>query len=504
MWSSSDNNLFKNRVLFKAGFGERAQDRVITIPEPQAAAYTVFRKHQSEFKVHDRVLICDLGGGTANFSSYYVTSMKPVTVRSISDGIGFLCGGTAIDKFFYLELSRSFGSDWNSIPVTLKGQGSLLMRDFERIKTKFDGSTTPTTSHEIKILGRKISKILGRPRDAVVLTPEMIRRFFDPVISRIKGLIEEQLKKAMDQPYPFMNKIVLVGGLSSSPYVQQQLLGTFNQPDKLKVITTLNPELAVAHDLVYHGLETQSTGVQKSPQFYGIGSGPLRVATFPDQQHKGDTMKVRERVEWVLSKHGEYTPQFCHRMEKTIFHTHPRDTESRTVLIYSCDLSTGPEHVDDHGVNIAGLIMVELSELPPGYLSYGQNIIPAVICTTPGPELHTLKITVEVEGHGDHGHPVVLEQYVEPDWTPDLSHLEPIQIYSVEPLDPDHENLRDNLLHTLCNDEVLPLFGIYSYCPPDAFGCMEHNRREIAHRKQQHRSEASNPPPLIRLAMLMI
>ncbi|KAJ5958918.1 uncharacterized protein N7479_006068 [Penicillium vulpinum] len=38
---------------------------------------------------------------------------------------------------------------------------------------------------------------------------------------------------------------------------------------------------------------------------------------------------------------------------------------------------------------------------------------------------------------------------------------------------------------------------IYSYYPPHAFACVDHHRCEIAHRKQQHRSEASNPPPLI-------
>ncbi|KAH8423871.1 uncharacterized protein LDX57_001623 [Aspergillus melleus] len=103
----------------------------------------------------------------------------------------------------------------------------------------------------------------------------------------------------------------------------------------------------------------------------------------------------------------------------------------------------------------------------------------------------------QVRHYADHqGRPVVLEQYVEPDWTPDPSHLVPIQVYSVELLDPDHEYLRDYLLHTFCNDEFLPLFEVHSYCPPDAFDCMEHNRREIAHRKQQHRSEVSNPPGL--------
>ncbi|KAL2869905.1 uncharacterized protein BJX67DRAFT_378950 [Aspergillus lucknowensis] len=100
--------------------------------------------------------------------------------------------------------------------------------------------------------------------------------------------------------------------------------------------------------------------------------------------------------------------------------------------------------------------------------------------------------------YSDHlGNPVFLEEYVEPDWTPEEVHQVPIQVYSTVPLDDDHENLRDYLLNSFWDEEVKPLFEIYSYRPPDAYACMEHHRREIAYRKQQHSSGAPNPPPLI-------
>ncbi|KAJ5782358.1 hypothetical protein N7457_004132 [Penicillium paradoxum] len=105
----------------------------------------------------------------------------------------------------------------------------------------------------------------------------------------------------------------------------------------------------------------------------------------------------------------------------------------------------------------------------------------------------------QVRHYSDHlGHAVVLERHVA-SYTPDPSDLVPIQIYSLVPLDADHEQLRAYLMHSFFNEEVLPLFEIYSYCPPDPFTCIEHHRREIAHRKQQHRSGVSNPPPLIPL-----
>ncbi|KAJ9484749.1 hypothetical protein VN97_g8620 [Penicillium thymicola] len=70
-------------------------------------------------------------------------------------------------------------------------------------------------------------------------------------------------------------------------------------------------------------------------------------------------------------------------------------------------------------------------------------------------------------------------------------------VYSRVPLDDDHEQLREYLMQSFIDEELKPLFEIYSYCPPDAFACIEHNRREIACRKQLHRSGVENPPLLI-------
>ncbi|KAF7519657.1 hypothetical protein PCG10_009823 [Penicillium crustosum] len=104
----------------------------------------------------------------------------------------------------------------------------------------------------------------------------------------------------------------------------------------------------------------------------------------------------------------------------------------------------------------------------------------------------------QVRTYADHlGHPVVLEQYVNPEYEPEPSELVAFQVYSLVPLDDDHDKLRDYLMQIFWNNEVKPLFEIYSYRPPDGFACIEHNRIEIARRKQQHQSGVKNPLPLI-------
>lgn len=104
----------------------------------------------------------------------------------------------------------------------------------------------------------------------------------------------------------------------------------------------------------------------------------------------------------------------------------------------------------------------------------------------------------QVRTYTDHlGHPVVLEQYVSPEYETDPDLETSIQVYSLVPLDNDHEELREYLMQTFSDDEVKPLFEIYSYRPPDGFACVEHNRMETARRKQQHQSGVENPLPLI-------
>lgn len=100
----------------------------------------------------------------------------------------------------------------------------------------------------------------------------------------------------------------------------------------------------------------------------------------------------------------------------------------------------------------------------------------------------------------DHmGNLVVLEEDFDPsDRDPEPGEQLAIQVYSTVPLDADHTDLRDYLLGSWSTEDPKPLFEIYSYCPPDVFACIEHNRREIAYRKLQHvMLGTSNPGPLI-------
>jgi hypothetical protein len=61
----------------------------------------------------------------------------------------------------------------------------------------------------------------------------------------------------------------------------------------------------------------------------------------------------------------------------------------------------------------------------------------------------------QVRNYPDYlGYRVVLEQFIKPDYTPEPSHLVPIQVYSLVPLNADHQQLREYLMHSLMHEEL--------------------------------------------------
>lgn len=77
-----------------------------------------------------------------------------------------------------------------------------------------------------------------------------------------------------------------------------------------------------------------------------------------------------------------------------------------------------------------------------------------------------------------------------------------VQVYSTTPIPTQPEALNKLYPYLCFNFPMLPFLKIYSYNPPNAFACVEHQRREIAHRKRLHakqheRDEGKYLPSLI-------
>lgn len=85
-------------------------------------------------------------------------------------------------------------------------------------------------------------------------------------------------------------------------------------------------------------------------------------------------------------------------------------------------------------------------------------------------------------------------------YRPDDAEAYRLQVYSTAPIQPEEFN---RLYRYLCFElSQRPFLEIYSYNPPDGLACVEHQRREVAHRKRLHAEQRDGQyveslPPLI-------
>lgn len=201
--------------------------RIINEPTAASLAYGLDNKSAKEKKV----LIFDLGGGTFD-----------VTVLSIDDGIFEVMatggdahlGGEDIDnrmvEHFAAEFKRKYKKDIMTSARALK----RLKTACEKAKRNLSSSTQATIELDSLMDGVDFSSSITRAR-----FEEMCTDYFNKCISTVEKVMQDsKLSKSQ------IDDIVLVGGSSRIPKVQQMLSDYFNGKDLCK---SINCDEAVAY-----------------------------------------------------------------------------------------------------------------------------------------------------------------------------------------------------------------------------------------------------------------
>lgn len=201
--------------------------RIINEPTAAAVAYGLDKRGAGE----QNILIFDLGGGTFD-----------VTVLTVDDGIFEVksttgdahLGGEDFDnrlvKHFSEEFKRKHKKDLTSNPKAVK----RLKVASERAKRTLSSSATASLELDSLFDGIDFATNITRARfDELCM--DLFRKCMDCVD---KALLDASLSKGD------INEIVLVGGSSRIPKVQQMLTDYFNGKELSK---TLNPDEAVAY-----------------------------------------------------------------------------------------------------------------------------------------------------------------------------------------------------------------------------------------------------------------
>jgi len=236
IWSDRAKDLTR-RAALKAGFGKRPGDQIFMIPEPEAASIATLKslthdEGDEQVKKGDGVLVCDCGGkwhplsnsalwdsnkdigGTVDITSYLIRETTPVLkFEELVVGGGGKCGSTAIDREFLGWMSKKFGPAFDNLPYEKTGPGSRFMKEFESHKRDF-GSASLYEDYEVTLIipgaqdsvnyegDEKLVKffkyVLHIPPgfDEYLLFRSDMITFFQPVISKIIALIQEQIDAA--------------------------------------------------------------------------------------------------------------------------------------------------------------------------------------------------------------------------------------------------------------------------------------------------------------------
>lgn len=291
---------------------ERAGLRDITLlEEPQAAFYSWIESNgdtwRKQVRVGDVILVCDIGGGTTDFTLIAVSEEDgELTLKRVAVGEHILLGGDNMDLALAYAVQQRLaakGTKLNAKQIRGLWQQCRAVKEtmLENPKTK---------QQSVTVLGGGSSLIGGSVRAEVTredIDTVLIEGFFPvskstdrPQAGRRVGLQEIGLPYAADpavtrhmakflgenrpgqETGTFRHPTALLfnGGVSKGEALRRRIIEvldewlTSEQDKKGRVLTGTNPDLAVARGAAYYGVARRGKGIRIRggvPQTYYIG-----------------------------------------------------------------------------------------------------------------------------------------------------------------------------------------------------------------------------------------
>jgi molecular chaperone DnaK (HSP70) len=322
-------------------------ENVTLLEEPQAAFYAWIESQEDQWrklvKVGESILVCDIGGGTTDFSLIQVTEENgELTLRRIAVGDHILLGGDNMDlTLAYMVQAKlaqkgtkldswQFRGLWHSCrvakerllanpelasePVVVLGRGSSLIggtirteltRD-EIEKTLLDGFFPVVESSDYPSEKPRVGmREMGLPYEADPAVTRHLARFLGRQAQKTPGESGSQV------PYP--SAVLFNGGVMKSDILRQRVLTVLDRWDagkKLRELASENLDLAVARGAAYYGLARTGRGVRirggaarsyyigiesSMPAVPGIPTPMKALCVVPFGMEEGTDAEIRER-----------------------------------------------------------------------------------------------------------------------------------------------------------------------------------------------------------------
>jgi molecular chaperone DnaK (HSP70) len=289
-----------------AGLGD-----LTLLEEPQAALYSWVATHgptwRKQVTVGDLILVCDIGGGTTDFSLIAVReSDGQLELERVAVGDHILLGGDNMDLALAyavrarLEAAGTRLDDWQMRALTY---GCRLAKEVLFTDTSKDEFPLVVPGRGSKLIGGAIRTSLTRQE----LVDTLLDGFFPvvgadarPQAPRRTGLTAIGLPYASDAGMTrhlaaFLGRtkmpsaILFNGGVTRSPIIRDRILGVLQSwvgKTELKVLEGVDPDLAVSRGASYYARVRSGGGVRirggtARAYYVGIERAELAVPGVP-------------------------------------------------------------------------------------------------------------------------------------------------------------------------------------------------------------------------------
>ncbi|KAJ7186851.1 hypothetical protein C8R46DRAFT_280810 [Mycena filopes] len=281
------------QAAIKAGLvDEEGGRRVKFVTEAEAAVlYATDSGSVNDWLVEDsHLILCDCGGGTIDITGYKINSVKPtLKLEESSASRCYLAGAVFVThaaRAFFKE--RLKGTEW-------KDEESLqkVVYHFDRnAKKKFAEGDAVCY---VQLGGHKTIPSLGITRGRLKITGAEMESFFEGPLDQIK----EGLEITFENGGRMADKIILVGGLASSPYMYSKLVAwgkefgiSVSRPDGPTVKAVANGALAWHLDA--------SVGSRMARCHYGISLRITFDETDPEHSERSGEKKQYLSGKWEI------------------------------------------------------------------------------------------------------------------------------------------------------------------------------------------------------------
>jgi molecular chaperone DnaK (HSP70) len=334
-------------------------NRVTLLEEPQAAFYAWInrqKKWRNEAKVGDIILVCDIGGGTTDFSLIEIAEEDgSLVLNRIAVGNHILLGGDNMDLTLAYGVSKRFAEKGVKLdPVQMLG----LVQSCRIGKEKMLNDPT-YAAHRVVILGRGRSVIGGSLETEIQLSDvesTILDGFFprcpasdspksgkatgfkelglhyesDSAITKhLSKFLRQHVNKLDGKDCAFIHptRILFNGGVSKALAIRKRIVDVVNEwltedeGQTVSVVEGQNPDLAVAQGAAFYGVAKMGRGIRirgGAARAYYVGietsmpavagmTPPLKaLCVVPFGMEEGADSAIDQEFGMVVGEHAEF------------------------------------------------------------------------------------------------------------------------------------------------------------------------------------------------------